>query len=83
VIVDRRSVVVSSTNWSDNSIERAREAGVVVESPEVAGYFASVFDFDWGTAWDATDVPANLAVLFKEAMFEPEGFEEIHPADLA
>jgi phosphatidylserine/phosphatidylglycerophosphate/cardiolipin synthase-like enzyme len=83
VIVDRSSVVVSSTNWSDNSIERAREAGVVVESAEIAGYFASIFDFDWSIGWDAADVPANLAELFEEAMFRPAAFDEIHPADLA
>jgi phosphatidylserine/phosphatidylglycerophosphate/cardiolipin synthase-like enzyme len=82
VIVDRRAVVVSSTNWSDNSLERAREAGVVVESAEVAGYFASVFDFDWSMGWEAADVPANLVELFSEAMFRPDGFDEIHPADL-
>jgi phosphatidylserine/phosphatidylglycerophosphate/cardiolipin synthase-like enzyme len=83
VIVDRKSVVVSSTNWSDNSIERAREAGVVVESADIAGYFAKVFDFDWDIGWDAADVPANLAAIFAEAMFEPDAFQEIHPADLA
>jgi phosphatidylserine/phosphatidylglycerophosphate/cardiolipin synthase-like enzyme len=83
VIVDRRAVVVSSTNWSDNSIDRAREAGVVVDSPDVAGYFASVFDFDWSIAWDAADVPANLVAIFEEAMFRPAAFDEIHPADLA
>jgi phosphatidylserine/phosphatidylglycerophosphate/cardiolipin synthase-like enzyme len=83
VIVDRRTVLISSTNWSDNSIQRAREAGVAIESPEVAGYYASVFDFDWDNGWDAADVPANLAELAAEALFRPNGFEEIHPADLA
>jgi phosphatidylserine/phosphatidylglycerophosphate/cardiolipin synthase-like enzyme len=83
LIVDRETVVVSSTNWSDNSIDRAREAGVVVKSTAVAGYFASVFDFDWGLAWDERDVPDNLAAMFGEAMFVPDAFEEIHPADLA
>ena len=83
VIIDRQTVVVSSTNWSDNSIERAREAGVVIESHEVAEYFAAVFDFDWDNGWDAADVPANLAALAEDALFRPGGFEEIHPADLA
>ncbi len=82
VIADRAKVVVSSTNWSENSVTKAREAGVLIESPEIAGYFAEVFDFDWSIAWDAADVPANLVRLFDEAMFVPGGFEEVHPADL-
>ncbi|MBN2547934.1 MAG: hypothetical protein JXB15_02155 [Anaerolineales bacterium] len=82
VIIDRRKVIVSSTNWSENSLARAREAGVLIEAPEIAEYYAQVFDFDWSIAWEAADVPANLANLFQEAMFIPGGFEEVHPADL-
>jgi phosphatidylserine/phosphatidylglycerophosphate/cardiolipin synthase-like enzyme len=83
LIVDREKVIVSSTNWSENSIARAREAGVLIESPAVASYYAVVFDFDWSIGWDAADVPANLVQAFQEAMFVPGGFEEIHPADMA
>jgi phosphatidylserine/phosphatidylglycerophosphate/cardiolipin synthase-like enzyme len=82
VIVDRRKVVVSSTNWSDNSIERAREAGVVIDSQNIAGYFATVFDSDWSNAWDAADVPANLVEIVAEAEIAGESQMEIHPADL-
>lgn len=82
LVVDRRAAVVSSTNWSENSIARAREAGVIIESSDVAGYFADVFDWDWEIGWDPADVPANLASVFQEAVFEPAAFAEIHPADL-
>lgn len=75
-------VIVSSTNWSENSLTKAREAGVLIEAPEIAGYFNEVFDFDWSIAWDPGIVPANLVRLFSEAMFVPGGFEEVHPADL-
>jgi phosphatidylserine/phosphatidylglycerophosphate/cardiolipin synthase-like enzyme len=83
VIVDRRQVVVSSTNWSENSIVQAREAGVLVESASVAEYFARVVDLDWRLSWDAADVPANLVRMAHEALFVPDGFERVHPADLA
>jgi phosphatidylserine/phosphatidylglycerophosphate/cardiolipin synthase-like enzyme len=82
LVVDRRAVVVSSTNWSENSVARAREAGVIVESPEVAGYFADAFEWDWEIGWDAEDVAPNLALVLEQAIFRPSAFEEIHPADL-
>jgi phosphatidylserine/phosphatidylglycerophosphate/cardiolipin synthase-like enzyme len=83
LVVDRHKVLVSSTNWSENSITRAREAGVLIESPEVAEYYARVFDLDWGLSWRTADVPANLTQLFLSATDVPGGFEEIHPADLS
>jgi cardiolipin synthase len=83
VLVDRHKVLVSSTNWSENSITRAREAGVLIESPEVAEYYARVFDLDWGLSWRTADVPANLTQLLLSATSVPGGFEEIHPADLS
>jgi phosphatidylserine/phosphatidylglycerophosphate/cardiolipin synthase-like enzyme len=82
LIIDGEKVIVSSTNWSENSITCAREAGVLIESAEIAGYFAKVFDFDWSIAWDTADVPANILQLFQDAIFVPGGFEELHPADL-
>ena len=67
IVVDRKRVVVCSTNWSSDSIHRAREAGVIVESTEIAGYYADVFEFDWDEG-----IPASQA---KQVMME------IHPAD--
>jgi cardiolipin synthase A/B len=85
IVVDRQRVLVSSTNWSENSVTRAREAGVLIESPAIAGYFARVFDFDWSIGWDPADVPANLQSIELAEGLEalPGWFDEIHPADLA
>lgn len=47
VIVDNRSVLVSSINWNSNSPNFNREAGVIIEDRAVAGYFKEVFDDDW------------------------------------
>jgi cardiolipin synthase len=47
VIVDNRSVLVSSINWNSNSPNFNREAGVIIEHPDVARYFKEVFDDDW------------------------------------
>ncbi len=50
VVVDDRAVLVSSINWNTNSPDFNREAGVIVEQPEVARYFRTVFDADWTPA---------------------------------
>jgi phosphatidylserine/phosphatidylglycerophosphate/cardiolipin synthase-like enzyme len=47
VIVDNRSVLVSSINWNSNSPNFNREAGVIIEHPDVARYFKEVFEDDW------------------------------------
>jgi phosphatidylserine/phosphatidylglycerophosphate/cardiolipin synthase-like enzyme len=60
VIVDRKKVVVSSTNWSANSITKAREAGLIVGSPDVTKYYAGVFDEDWAEGIAADDVKKRL-----------------------
>ncbi|TAJ45859.1 phospholipase D-like domain-containing protein [Methanofollis fontis] len=53
VIVDNRSVLVSSMNWNDNSADFNREAGVIVDSTEAGRYFAGVFSADWESSSDA------------------------------
>jgi phosphatidylserine/phosphatidylglycerophosphate/cardiolipin synthase-like enzyme len=63
VIVDDKAVVVSSTNWSENSVLRAREAGVLVRSKKIAGYYRDVFDLDWKEGIKAADVSASLTEL--------------------
>jgi phosphatidylserine/phosphatidylglycerophosphate/cardiolipin synthase-like enzyme len=63
VIVDGRYSVVSSTNWSENSIHRAREAGLIVDSKDLAAYFTEVFDQDWKTADSAAKASAAMVTL--------------------
>jgi phosphatidylserine/phosphatidylglycerophosphate/cardiolipin synthase-like enzyme len=82
VIVDRKKVVVSSTNWSSNSIQRGREAGVLIDSGEIAEYYAKVFDLDWTElSWDEADVPDNLMQVAANSMFQPGGFIEVEPGE--
>lgn len=47
MIVDNRSVLVSSVNWNENSPTNNREVGVVITG-EAAGYYTGVFLADWG-----------------------------------
>ncbi len=79
VIVDD-AVIVSSTNWSENSIRRAREAGILISSADVAGFFGQVFEDDWKTGWSVSTADSQASSF--EAVAAGAGDElTIDPAD--
>ena len=47
VIVDNSSVLISSINWNENSVTQNREVGVIIDSSDIAKYYAEVFFYDW------------------------------------
>ena len=47
VVVDNKSVLISSINWNKNSFTENREAGIIVENKSIAKYYSSVFFYDW------------------------------------
>jgi phosphatidylserine/phosphatidylglycerophosphate/cardiolipin synthase-like enzyme len=63
VVIDDNLVVVSSTNWSENSITRAREAGLLIKSKELTGYFAGVFELDWNEAIKISQLASRTVVV--------------------
>ena len=48
-VVDSKTVVVSSQNFSPPGVETNRDAGVIIEHPDIAQYFESVFLSDFKT----------------------------------
>jgi phosphatidylserine/phosphatidylglycerophosphate/cardiolipin synthase-like enzyme len=53
-VVDSKIAVVSSQNFSPAGVHDNRDAGVIIESQEVAKYFESIFLSDW----DSRTTPA-------------------------
>lgn len=47
MVVDNKVTLVSSMNWSENSIRFNREAGILVSNPEVADHYTKIFETDW------------------------------------
>jgi len=43
-------LIICSINWNTNSPTFNREAGVIIDHPAVAGYYARVFEDDWRTS---------------------------------
>ncbi|HEX4442609.1 MAG TPA: phospholipase D-like domain-containing protein [Galbitalea sp.] len=47
IVVDGKSVLVSSQNWSTDGTLYNRDAGVIIENTQVAAYFEQIFEHDW------------------------------------
>lgn len=47
VLIDGKYTLVSSINWNSNSVENNREAAVLIDSPEVNGFYSTLFENDW------------------------------------
>lgn len=50
VIIDDQKVLVSSINWTGNSITNNRETAVLLNSAEAAHYFTQRFEQDWSAS---------------------------------
>jgi phosphatidylserine/phosphatidylglycerophosphate/cardiolipin synthase-like enzyme len=46
-VIDGKTVVVSSQNFSPAGISDNRDAGLILESEDIAQYFGPIFDADW------------------------------------
>jgi len=47
VLVDGEKTLISSINWSENSVIHNREAAILLTSPEAHQYFGDLFQRDW------------------------------------
>ena len=46
-VIDGKTVVISSQNFSPSDVCENRDAGLILESEDIAQYFAPIFDADW------------------------------------
>ena len=50
IVIDDEKVLISSQNWSNSAVSKNREAGLILEYPELAKYYSKIFASDWKTA---------------------------------
>jgi phosphatidylserine/phosphatidylglycerophosphate/cardiolipin synthase-like enzyme len=43
IVVDGRQGLVSSQNWSDYAVSKNREAEMLIDYPELARYYSTIF----------------------------------------
>lgn len=76
------SVWIGSVNWTQTSLFQNREAAVLIESPDVAEHYSTLFLSDWGPevgeaslkiSVEGTPVDKGGFVLFAEGSGLPEG----------
>src|SRR6201999_3848708 len=71
-VVDGKTVVVSSQNFSPAGIETNRDAGLIIESTEIAAYFSAIFEDDWKNRAKSFAPPgqtgsAHVSIVSKKA----------------
>ena len=59
VIIDGKSVLISSINWGSNSALRNREMGILLHQPPIADAYLSSFNEDWNRLDDSTDTDGD------------------------
>jgi len=80
IIADGRRVLVGSQNWSQSALTVNRDASLLFDDQEIAGYYAQVFEEDWRRATELT-IPAPggspPAARLAEGPAPPPGFRRI------
>lgn len=76
MIIDREVTLISSINWVLGSVGRNREAGLLVENAEIAAYYKTFFDLDWGMS-NYQDLTARC--LYSEEHTAENGTDTTYP----
>ena len=50
MVVDGKRVLIGSHNWSGMGVSTNRDASLIFDHEEIAGYFADAFQIDWDRA---------------------------------
>lgn len=84
IIVDNETVLIASINWSPTSLRDNREAGLIIESPEVALYYTDLFMHDWNGSEDYNSIPVTFTPTNPRPNPDLESFSgEMHVTCLA
>jgi hypothetical protein len=83
IIVDGEVVMFGSHNWSNEGVKTNRDASLIFDDLEIAGYLAQVYDYDWNrlatshptqkrprVAGDGEETPPGFRRVLFSAVFE-------------
>ncbi|TGQ74634.1 MAG: hypothetical protein E5V49_17400 [Mesorhizobium sp.] len=61
IVVDGKRVLIGSQNWSSLGVSLNRDASLLFDDADIAGYFLGVFELDWRRATRLADASAAAA----------------------
>lgn len=76
IIVDGKTVVFGSHNWSNEGVKTNRDASLIFADQEIAAYLAQVYDYDWTMLATAHPTQARPRVA-KDGEETPQGFSRV------
>jgi hypothetical protein len=86
MIVDGRQVLLGSHNWSKSGVTLNRDASLIFDDAEIAGYYAEAFEIDWARANPVAPrrfVKPEHAVMREAAgAAPPPGFRRVRLSEL-
>jgi len=82
IIIDNEKVLISSQNWSNSAVSKNREAGLILEYPELSKYYSKIFLSDWRTAVDTLPGDGEPETV-EAAELSGGGFLEVSIGDYA
>ena len=82
IVIDNEKVLISSQNWSNSAVSKNREAGLILEYPELSDYYSKIFLSDWKTAIDFLPGEGEPGSI-EELELTEGGFIEVSIGDYA
>jgi hypothetical protein len=76
IIIDGRTVVFGSHNWSNEGVKTNRDASLIFDDEEIAAYLAEVYDYDWNRLATAHPTKTRPRVA-KDDEETPVGFSRV------
>jgi phosphatidylserine/phosphatidylglycerophosphate/cardiolipin synthase-like enzyme len=84
MIVDGRRVLLGSHNWSKPGVSLNRDASLLIDDTEIAGYFAHAFEVDWARANPVKprQFVQESVILEAHGAEPPAGYQRVRLTDL-
>lgn len=73
IVADGARVLVSSQNWSGDGFLRNRDAGLIIEDPDIAAYYEAIFLDDWNTRAKPPLLEGPVATIARDGERTPAG----------
>lgn len=76
IVVDGKRVLVGSHNWSSDGVSLNRDASLIFDDREIAGYFLAVFDEDWNRSPElqVEEMAPEAAPMVASGPKPPQGY---------